>query len=432
MIFSSRPSLIIPSNFSPSSHKFVFIITTLSDSTIMKIGEISRVANTVIFATGLKTTVISDSAIHREGFDDIQVLSITDIKNTFQLNLSSLSKVVTPFIEAVLSDSTIFRSQFGDIQTSSDARIVLEGTIMVPPTFSDTRILEEELEVTKTSDSFIVLGQQIDKLSDTAIHRLGYVDINIFTDSTIFRTGFDNKQKLSNSAIFKSGLEITILSDTRIFRPGGYIYPLQRQLKITNTRVKNLGFQIDITSASRINLGDNSFNKLSDTLIILNPDINVTSDSLINVLDNLITIHHSVTRILSIQKIIKLSDSIIKIFDNKITKLSDTLIHFEPTINIISDVRMKVSFELSGVNSDSRLIKTFKTTINSDSTVYNIGFGDIKILSLSRIYKPDFNTKIITSNIRIKSIITKNTLSDTSIRRDRANITALFQKSRQV
>ena len=430
----SRTILVIAQD-SRSISRTIFILqelTKTSDSWIMKIGEISRVSNTTISKFGLEIVKTSDTAIFREGFATLDITSDARIKNTFKETIISDSRIKNIYEQNPTSDSTIFRSQYGDIEVSSDTRIVLEGTIILPPILSDSRI-KTTSEFTKTSDTFIVLGQEITKLSDTAIFQADYGDIIKTSDTAIFRAGYNDITKLSDVAIFKSGLLIDKLSDTRILRPGGYMYPLQDQEKTSDTRIFVPGQKITKKSLTRIKDDTNDILKLSDTLIMLHPVINKTSDTKIKFSDNVLLISSS-TRIKNTGEVSTLSDAaIFRSQYGDITKLSDTLILREPIIDKTSDTTIVKLFEFSGIPSDTYIINVgTQIDINSDTAIFRAGYGHIIKESRTAI-KTDTPLEITKlSNTRIKKTVTLNKVSDTAIRRDRSPMVAIFRKSRQL
>jgi len=409
-----------------------FEITKLSDSTVLKIGEVSRVSNTTISKAGIEITKISETAIFREGFVTLDITSDSRVKLTSQkITYLSDSRIKNTYEQSPLSDSTIFRSQYGDIQVSSDARIVFEGTVVLPSILSDSRI-KTASEFTKTSDTFIVLGFEINKLSDTAIFQADYGDITKTSDTAIFADQYGDITKLSDATIFKSGLLIDKLSDTRIFRPGGYMYPLQDQEKTSDTRILALGQEITKKSLTRIKDDSNDITKLSDTLIMLHPVINKTSDTKIKFIDNALLILSS-TRIKNTLELNPTSDAaIFRSQYGDITKLSDTLILREPIINKTSDTTIVKLFEFSGILSDTYIINIgTQIDINSNTAIFRAGYG--QILKESRTAIKQFGLeKTKLSNTRITKTITLNKVSDTAIRRDRSPIVVIFEKGRQL
>lgn len=437
----------IATKISVSISKLMFIlqeIPILSDTTVERIREISRVSNTRIFNVDREITVISDSAIYREGFNSKQASSISDIKRTFKsttvldTRIKNTYKVIPPIDPPdIESDSTIFTPSWGDKQLTSNERIVEEGTIVVPPVYSDTRIKSIGIEVLSSeltwnefrSDTFIVLGQEISKLSNTAIFIAEYGLIEPLSNTAIFRDSYDTKTTLSDTAIYESGIELTKLSDTIIFRPGGYKYPFQKVRTDSDSRIKNVHVRSRISN-SVIFVNDLEFTKISETLIIHQPDITKLSDSWIEILDiKLIT---STVRIKISLKTTKISDGIIKRYDfDTITKLSDTIIHREPTISIDSNSLILILFELDKTSDTHIINKDVEITTNSDSTIFNTSYGNIEKESQAVIKNLNYKT-IRFSDTRIKITIIKNILSDISIRRNRSNLKIIFQKSRQL
>lgn len=420
---------------SRSVARTVFILqelTKTSDSTIMKIGEINRVSDTTISKAGLEITKISETAIFREGFVTLDIISDSRIKLTSQkITYLSDSRIKNIYEQNPTSDSAIFRSQYGDIQVSSDARIVEEGTIVLPPILSDSRI-KTTSELTKLSDTFIVLGQKITKTSDTAIFQADYGDITKTSDTAIFRDQFGDITKDMWTAIYKGGLETTKLSDTRIFRPGGYTYPFQKQEKVSDTRILALGQEITKKSSTRIKEIDKELTKLSDTLIKIHPIIDKTSDTEIKFTDNALLIPSS-TRIKNTGEVSTLSDTaIFRSQYGDITKLSDTLILREPIIDKTSDTRIIKLFEMSGIPSDTYIVNEgTQIDINSDTAIFRAGYGHIIKESRTAVKGLDLEiTKL--SDSRIRKTVTLNKVSDTAIRRDRSPMKTIFRKSRQL
>ncbi len=415
--------------------------TKTSDTTVMKIGEISRVSNTSIKKFGLEVTKTSDSAIYREGYETLDISSDSRVKQLAQeiIPISSDSHIKNTYevvhdplglAEPITSDSAIFRLQYGNIIKTSDARIVKEGTTVLPPIYSDTRI-KKESEITKLSDSFIVLGQQIDKLSDTAIFVSQYGDITKTSDTAIFRSQYGDITKLSDSTIFKSGLEITKLSDTRIKREAGYKYPFQKQEKTSDTRIFVPDNILNITSLTRIKEIDKEITKTSDTLIIHNPSIQKTSDAFI--LIPFIVSTPSRTRIKNTMETSITSDAtIFRPQYGDITKLSDTLIHREPIIDKTSDTTIVVLYEMSGIPSDTYIInEETQIDITSDTAIFRAGYGYIIKESRAAIKGLDQEITKLSDSVILRTF-SFSKISDTAIRRDRSPMKAIFRKSRQL
>ncbi len=407
-------------------------ITSTIDSRILITREISRVSNTALSQAGLEITKDMWTAIFREDFGLIDITSDARIRDTFEETIISDSRIKNTYEQSSTSDSAIFRSQYGDIEVSSDARIVLEGTSVLPPIYSDTTIKIIE-DITKLSDTFIVLGQEITKLSDTTIFNSQYGDITKTSDTRILVDQFGDITKLSDAAIFKSGLLIDKLSDTRIFRPGGYMYPFQRQQKMSDTRILVLGQEITKKSLTRIKDDSNEITKLSDTLIKIYPIINKTSDTRVIYPDNALLIPSS-TRIKNTLELNPLSDTaIFRSQYGDITKLSDTLILREPIIDKTSDTRIVKLFEFSGISSDTYIINIgTQIDITSDTAIFRAGYGHIIKESKTAIKTdtPLEMTKL--SDSRIKKTVTLNKVSDTALRRDLPPMVAIFEKSRQL
>jgi hypothetical protein len=403
--------------------------TKLSDTLIMKIGEVSRISDTNIFRSELEVTKLSDSAIFRTGYDARNISSNSRIKNTLLNETLSDTRIKNIFSVEPLSDSTIFNPGYGLVDTISDTRIIEEGTTILPPVESDSRILKSVL-IEPLSDTFIKLNPDIQVTSDTAIFRTGYDLIEPLSNTAIFRTGFNDITKLSDSAVERLAFEISELSDTRIKREGGYMYPFQKGKALSDTRIKRT-FQTDLLGYTRIKDLDLEITKLSDTLVEIYPTINIPSDTVIELPDTTILIP-SYTRIRTTQEITKLSDSRIKEFGNSITKLSDTSIIRNIDISIISDTAIfRSGFDTKDKLSDTLVINIIDITKSSDTTIFRTGFNDILIHAHTEIQIPDNEiTKLSDSSIRIT--VDKPILSDTSIRRDRSNLRVIFQKGRQL
>jgi len=404
----------------------------LSESYVLKIGELSRVSNTRIYNIDLEITALSDTAIHRSDFDIIESISDSVIKRSAidTVTKTSFSRIENSYENTPFSDSTIFHPSYGDIQLSSDTRIVLEGTIVAPPVYSDTIIKYFGTEITPIdSDTFIILNIDIPKLSDTIIFYPSYGLIELSSDTAIFRAGYNNLITLSDTVIYVGDNEITTLSDTVIKRYAGYRYPLQRQLVLSDSRILT-SYTANKNSYSFITL-TNSTTKLSDTLIIYEPIIDIVSDTVI--LEASAVSASSQTRIKKALDFNVLSDSTIFRADYGLDdKSSGTSIHREPIIDIASDSSIQFSFETSEKLSDTYIINA-GTLINkyTNTAIFKAG-TDIFKGSRTIIFIEAYNDKQILSDSRIKRVINKTMLSDTAIRRDRANLRAIFQKGRQL
>lgn len=439
MTISASPSEMSPSELLLSSSLVTIKIFLLSDSWINKIGEISRVSNTRIYNIDLEITKVSDSAILRPSFNIIEPTSESIIKraaiNTKQIN--SFSRIENTYKNTAFSDSTVFNPGYGHITISSNERIVDEGTIVVPPVYSDTVIKYFGIEVLSSeptfnefrSDTFIILNIDIPKLSDTTIFRSEYGLIESLSDTAIFQAGYNDFVKLSDTVIYVGDNETTTLSDTVIKRYAGYRYPLQRQLVISNTHMLTL-YTINKSSYSFIEYIID-ITKLSDTLIVHKPIIDTTSDTAI-VDDNSLSIS-SRTRIENTLEVTIVSNSAIFRIDYGLINISsDTKIHREPVIDIISDSRIRISIEMSGKLSDTYIINE-GTLINkqTNTAIFKSGIN-ILIKSRTIIFIEGYNDKQILSDSRIKLVVNKTMLSDTSMRRDRSNLRAIFRKGRQL
>jgi len=210
-----------------------------SDSSVLKIGEISRITNTNISSSGLSFTINSDSAVRRIDFDIINTNSNTRInRDGFDTNdIPSFTSInIEPDIN-VLSDSSIYREAFDRKEFNSDSRIVNPGTFVASSLFSNSHIRVADIEITTLSDSFIIYNIEITTLSDSTIFSAGYGLKDVTSDSAIFESGLEITIS-SDSSIFLGGIDITLTSDTVIRRPAGYKYPYQRRLVLSNSRIE--------------------------------------------------------------------------------------------------------------------------------------------------------------------------------------------------
>ncbi len=416
-------------NISDTRIQTAFEFTKTSDSFLVQAREISRISKTIIKGA-VKTTTTSVTTILTGGFNDIQILvdSIINRDGFDTKSIISHSKILNESKTTNSSDSTIFRQGFNDIQTISNERIVSEGTFIIPSISSDTSI-EIINEITNTSDSFIVLGQEITNTSDTAIFRSEFNTIDISSDSAIFVSGFVDITKLSDSAIEVFGLELTKSSDSRMKRPGGYTYPFQQSLIKSDTEIK-ISNQKDIKSLSRIKDIDLEITNLSNTFVIHNPDKTISSDTSINIIFK--ETINSTIRILTTNETSELSDSAIfrsPSFD--IINISDTEIFREPIIDLSIDSRILDSFEFTHT-SDSHILVEQEISILSGVSIFRSSFNTIQKESQAIIKRQTAVDITKSSDSRIKVTITLTKLSNTSMRRDRSNLIAIFQKGRQL
>lgn len=404
--------------------------TKTSDSLIIKIGEISRVSDTTVFQVGWDTKDIdTESAIFRASYGLIDALSDTRIKviSFDEKDRSSLTRIKNIYQKDKDTDSAIFRASYGLIDETSTARIVKEGTIVIPPVYSDSTI-SLLTEITKLSDTWVRLP--FERPSDTAIHRIGgYGLVDKISDTAIFRTGYDTKSKLSDTAIYRTQVDKQKISETRIKREGGYTYPFQKAKASSDTRIITT-FLSDLLSRARIKIFDNELIKLSDTLVMYFPQLDKISDTVIRVPDNTLESIRSRTKIKTPFILDKLSDSIINL-TSKPTKVSDTFIILNLNIFKTSDTAIYKS-GLEFLKLSDTLIKDI-TDIpkSSDAAIFRSSYNIIEKRSHTAIQILSNKVTKVSDSRALRTFSTIK-ISDTLIRRDRSNLRAIFQKSRQL
>ena len=200
----------------------------------------------------------------------------------------------------------------------------------------------------------------------------------------------------------------------------------------SDTRIKNIDQEKDIRSFSRIKVLDNEDTRLSDSLVILNPSVTTISDTIIGFLGNKI-LAYSYSKIIGVQKIIKLSDTVIKNYGTEITKLSDTQILREPVIDILSGTTILVLYEISGKPSDTLVInRDVEITTTSDSAIFRVEYGNIEKESQAVIKNLDYKIIYISNSSIKREGAAIEVSSDTAIRRDRASMSAIFEKGRHL
>ncbi|KKM69150.1 hypothetical protein LCGC14_1453730, partial [marine sediment metagenome] len=223
-----------------------------SNSWVEKIGEISRVSDSAILNVIDINTIIANSAIHRTGFDKVKHLGELPTADSRIKRVSfdkitplptSFSRIKKPFLIELEAASTVFHSAWDTKELTSDSRIVVEGTLMIPPTYSDSWILwaaDDHIpgvigHIDKLADTFIVLSFTLEPTADTRIFVPSYDIIEPQSDSAVFRADYGLIEPQSNSAIFVASEDrvdiygqIDINSDTRILRRARRSYPFQQ------------------------------------------------------------------------------------------------------------------------------------------------------------------------------------------------------------
>jgi len=404
-----------------------------SNTEVMKIGEIQRVSTTTIRNVDFGFTSDSNTAIRRIGYDTLDRSSDTAIENTDSMPLDSNTLIKGVYSNPLDSITAIFRAAYNTINQLSDSRIVEEGTIVLPEKVSNTRILSEK-DITKASDTLIVWTFENALLSDTTVFnaRYGLIDTlsntiiripdNALTpklsDTTIYRAEYDDKSKTSN---------------TRIKRVS-HLYCCQNVKSLSNTRIRKTIAPLELKSITRIKNIDKQITPLdSDTLIKIYPILPLDSNTVIKIFNNDLIID-SRTRIKkTITMSDKLSNTIIRLPNQTITpKLSDTLIIRNINIPLDSQtIIFKSGLLITPKLSDTLILSKKDIPQTSDTTVFNASWGNIQLFSEAAISILN-NEFTLTSDSRALRTFSVSITSDASIRRDRSNLRAIFQKGRQL
>lgn len=397
----------------------IFKLTTLSDTTLVVVREEIRRSDSVMYRPEFDVkNISSDTAVFVAGYDTIDTDSNTTILQITDIQKTSLSKIKNVIDSALNSDSAIYRSPF-DIKTvSSDTRIGYDGLTIIDVT-ADSRI-KDTFEITSLSDSFIILN----------------FELNLTGDSTIFSPAFGNKSLESDSRIEKIDVEIpmssdtniedtaamTILGDTRIKRTAGVTYPYMTIKAPSDTRlVKTL---LDELKSDADVLDTFIITSLSDTLIILQPTIDVTSDTNITASPEISL--DSDSRIIKSIEISMFSQQVIKKM-YEIMRTSDTLVKHVIDLPLEASSVVAKTFEFTVVSNTTIEYKNDLPVV-SDATVFNQGYGLVEKLSLT--YVTETQEKILLSDTATLNNQSLTTSSDTYIRKRLGELTALFRKSR--
>ncbi len=475
-----------------------------SDSWVEKIGEISRVSDTAILNVqeilhnpGVEDEPITvNSAVHRPGFDKVKnpfdelytadsrikregFAKVTPLPTSRTRIIKTLEVLHNPGIEdlPIEAASTVFHPAWGLVvhdplgdatPITSDSRIVIEGTLMIPPMYSDSWILWAADDhdpgtighLDATADTFVIYVYEVVHnpgvenapiTGDSAIHRPGYDLIEPTADSAVFRASYGLIEPQSNSAIFVAsenrvdalGL-IEPNSNTRIIRRARRSYPLQDKSKDSVSTIRK-------TMPKKV--------RKSNSLVIVRPADGV--DSLPPITSDTLVVHnlkasdpmYSDTLVIVITKIDPpvYSNTRVKVFDQEITPIlgdsavfrtgydtidiiANTLIHSEPMINISSDSKILKIFEISNIIADTYVINLgTEIPIDSNTAIFRTAYELINVKSYAAVYKAAHDPIEIDSEAIV--LVTQKIpviYSDTAIRRDRSPIVAIFEKSRQL
>ena len=140
-----------------------------------------------------------------------------------------------------------------------------------------------------------------------------------------------------------------------------------------------------VSSITIISIPDNEITILSDTLINRLVDITKISNTLILVPLTKTINSNSLIKVLGNELTPTSDTSVYRSGFNSINTTSDTQIHREPDINILSNSRVKVLFEMSGIDSDTLILAVYDITKSSDSAIFRICFKNRTITRFCNI-----------------------------------------------
>jgi hypothetical protein len=247
-------------------------------------------------------------------------------------------------------------------------------------------------DITKISDSRVkIIGQQIQKLSNSAI----------------YRSAFDDKLKLSDVRI-KNTYEVTTVLNSRIKTvmessksSDSRIKIITKTTELSDTRVKNTYETMKITDSKIKKFFETSTSSNSRIKVEAFTDITKTSDSRIKeIFSSTIT---SNTLLVNAREMYGLSNTRVKKIDQFTVSPSNSAI-------------LRVAFSEKNIVSDSDILISDILPYTSNSRVLKV--SEVSRLSISTIFRPSYNNLIPTSDSRIVQggVSLQNSKSDTVVK----------------